>query len=163
MSSVFRSVALLRRAARRIFPARPFAIAGLAVAAAAGCSSNKTEDFAFVEQPAEILYTNAATALDKKRYDAAVPLFEEVERQHPYSPWARRAQLMKAFALYSQNEYEDAIGALDQFVALHPGNSGVPYAYYLKAMCHYERIRDVGRDQNITNNAVQALLDVTRR
>jgi len=70
---------------------------------------------------------------------------------------------MKAFAYYQGNDYEEAVTALDQFIALHPGNKDIPYAYYLKAMCHYERIRDVGRDQEFTNNAVETLTDVVRR
>ena len=131
--------------------------------AACGSSSKKKEKFAYVERPVEVIYQEAARAMERKRYDDAVELFGEVERQHPYSAWARRAILMKAFAQYRQNDYDDAVTTLDQFIALHPGNKDAPYAYYLKAMCFYERIRDVGRDQDFTNNAVQALNDVVRR
>lgn len=130
---------------------------------ACGSSSKKKEKFAYVERPVEIIYQQAARAMERKRYDDAVELFGEVERQHPYSAWARRAILMKAFAQYQQNDYEEAVTTLDQFISLHPGNKDAPYAYYLKAMCFYERIRDVGRDQDFTNNAVQALTDVVRR
>lgn len=131
--------------------------------AACGSSSKKKEKFAYVEREVEILYQEASTAMERKRYDDAVELFGEVERQHPYSAWARRAILMKAFAQYQQNDYDDAVTTLDQFIALHPGNKDAPYAYYLRAMCFYERIRDVGRDQDYTNNAVSALNDVVRR
>ncbi|MGF1543078.1 MAG: outer membrane protein assembly factor BamD [Parvularculaceae bacterium] len=144
------------------FPFRAIALIA-ALLAVAACSGDQREKFAFVEQPAATLYNDAADALERRRFDTAIQLFEEVERQHPFSPWSRQAQLMMAFAQYEQSEYEDAIATLDQFIALHPGNEAVPYAHYLKAMSHYVRIRDVGRDQNITNNAVQALLDVTRR
>lgn len=130
---------------------------------ACGSSSKKKEKFAYVERPVEIIYQQAARSMERKRYDEAVELFGEVERQHPYSAWARRAILMKAFAQYQQNEYEEAVKTLDQFISLHPGNKDAPYAYYLKAMCFYERIRDVGRDQDFTNNAVAALNDVVRR
>ncbi len=130
--------------------------------AACGSSGNK-EKFAYVERPVETLYGDGARELERKRYDRAIAFFEEVERQHPYSSWARRAMLMKAFAYYQGNDYDDAITALDQFIALHPGNKDAGYAYYLKAMCHYERIRDVGRDQEYTNSAVTALTDVIRR
>ena len=71
--------------------------------------------------------------------------------------------LMKAFAYYQGNDYEEAVEALDQFIALHPGNKDAPYAFYLKAICSYERIRDVGRDQDFTVKAVDALTDVIRR
>ena len=139
------------------------AVCLLAAFAASCSSSGRKEKFAYVERPVETLYLDATEALERKRFDTAIPLFEEVERQHPYSPWARRAMLMKAYAHYSQNDYEDSISALDQFISLHPGNKDAPYAYYLRAMCYYERIRDVGRDQEFTNNAVQALNDVARR
>ncbi|MEL6371736.1 MAG: outer membrane protein assembly factor BamD [Pseudomonadota bacterium] len=130
----------------------------------AACSSgSKKEKFAYVERPVEILYLEATESLKRRRYERAIPLFEEVERQHPYSAWARRSMLMKAFAYYQQNDYDDATTALDQFISLHPGNKDVAYAYYLKSMCYYERIRDVGRDQDYTNNAVQSLNDVIRR
>lgn len=130
---------------------------------ACGSSGKKKQRFAYVERPVEILYDLAVRDLERKRYDRAIAYFEEVERQHPYSSWARRAMLMKAFAYYQGNDYEEAVTALDQFIALHPGNKDIPYAYYLKAMCHYERIRDVGRDQEFTNNAVETLTDVVRR
>jgi outer membrane protein assembly factor BamD len=131
--------------------------------AVSACGGGKKEKFAYVERPVEQLYANAKTQLDKKRYDTAIAFFEEVERQHPYSSWARRSMLMKAFAYYQGNDYEEAITAVDQFLSLHPGNKDAAYAYYLKAMCYYERIRDVGRDQDFTNNAVAALTDVIRR
>lgn len=130
-----------------------------------GCAGGggKKKKFAYVERPVETLYSQATRQLERKRYEEAIALFEEVERQHPYSAWARRAMLMKAFSYYQNNDYEEAIGALDQFITLHPGNKDTGYAYYLKAMCFYERITDVGRDQENTNNAVQALTDVVRR
>ena len=138
-------------------------LAALLVLAAACSSSGKKKKFAYVEQPVEQLYAQATERLEKRRYEEAVAFFEEVERQHPYSSWARRAMLMKAFTYYQDNEYEEAVAAADQFVALHPGNKDAPYAYYLKAMSFYERIRDVGRDQDFTKNAVAALNDVIRR
>ena len=135
----------------------------VACVALTACSGNKKQKFAYVERPVETLYADATKELEKKRFDRAIAFFEEVERQHPYSAWARRAMLMKAFAYYQGNDYEEAVEALDQFIALHPGNKDAPYAYYLKSMCFYERIRDVGRDQEYTDNAVAALNDVVRR
>lgn len=129
-----------------------------------GCSSaDKKKKFDYVEQPVEQLYAEAKKQLGRKRYPEAVAFFEEVERQHPYSNWARRAMLMKSFAYYQANDYDESIGAVDQFLALHPGNKDAAYAYYLKAMSYYEQIRDVGRDQDFTDNAVAALTDVIRR
>ena len=142
---------------------RSSAISVSFLALVAACSGNSKEKFAYVEAPVEELYAQATEALERNRFDRAVPLFSEVERQHPYSTWARRAMLMKAFAHYSQNDYDEAISATDQFIALHPGNKDAPYAFYLKAMCYYEQIRDVGRDQEFTDKSVTALNDVVRR
>jgi len=128
------------------------------------CSGGKRKTrFAYVERPVEELYRNAGDQLERRRYPEAIALFQEVERQHPFTEWARRATLMRAFSLYQKNDYEEAVTALDQFISLHPGNKNTPYAYYLRAMCFYERIRDVGRDQEYTNNAVASLTDVVRR
>ncbi len=135
----------------------------LACLVAACSSSGGKKKFAYVERPVEELYAEASDNLERRRFEEAIAFFEEVERQHPYSAWARRAMLMKAFAYYQSNEYEEAIQSAEQFVALHPGNKDAPYAFYLKAMSFYEQIRDVGRDQNFTNNAVAALNDVIRR
>jgi len=135
----------------------------VAVGLAACSSGGNKKKFAYVERPVEQIYADAAKKLERKRWDEAIELFAEVERQHPYSAWARRAMLMRAFARYQTNDYDEAIEALDQFISLHPGNKDAPYAYYLKAMCHYERIADVGRDQENTDNAVKTLNDVIRR
>ncbi len=134
-----------------------------ALGACSTFSDQNDDRFAYVEEPVEILYDKGAMALEKKRYADAVLYFEEVERQHPYSEWARRAMLMTAFAQYLTNDYEDSLASIDRFLAIHPGNKDADYAYYLRAMNHYERIRDVGRDQGITENALAALQDVVRR
>ena len=131
----------------------------------AGCAGDEDE-IAYVERPAESIYDEALVGLvelaDNDFTNAAV-LFDEVERQHPYSQWATRAQLMAAFAHYEAANYEDAILALDRFLALHPGNENSAYAYYLRALCYYERITDVERDQRITEEARDALQEVVRR
>lgn len=143
--------------------AKVLCVAAACVVLAACSSGSKKQKFAYVERPVETLYANAIQSLERRRYDIAIAYFEEVERQHPYSAWARRSMLMKAFAYYQGNDYEESVTAIDQFLSLHPGNKDAAYAYYLKSMCFYERIRDVGRDQEYTNNAVAALNDVIRR
>ena len=93
----------------------------------------------------------------------AAKLFDEVERQHPYSVWATKAQLMAGFAHYQNNGYPEAIIALDRFIQLHPANPDIAYAYYLMALCHYEQISDVGRDQKATMLALEMMQEVVRR
>jgi outer membrane protein assembly factor BamD len=117
----------------------------------------------YVEKPVEDLYNTAMNTLEERLYLKAARQFEEVERQHPYSAWATKAQLMSAFAFYQANKYDDAIQALDQFIELHPSNRDAPYAYYLKGLSYYEQIADIGRDQEITDRALKSLDEVVRR
>jgi outer membrane protein assembly factor BamD len=131
------------------------------VATLAACAS--TEEAPYVERPVETIYSEAAAAMDQERYKEAARLFDEVERQHPYSQWATRAQLMSAFAHYQALQYDDAVIALDRFIQLHPGSEDIAYAYYMKGLCYYEQITDVGRDQRVTQQALDALGELTRR
>jgi len=111
----------------------------------------------------ELLYATGAERMDNRRWTEAVSYFQEVERQHPYSEWSRRAILMQAFAHYQSNSYAEAIGDADRFASLYPGNPSTVYAYYLKAICYFEQIVDVGRDQAATEQALNALRDVVQR
>jgi outer membrane protein assembly factor BamD len=117
----------------------------------------------YTDEPVERIYIRGTQNLDQGRWAQALAAFEEVERQHPYSSWARRAMLMEAYAHYQANDYDEAIEDAQRFIALHPGNESAPYAYYLVAICHFERILDVGRDQATTERALAALNDVVRR
>lgn len=132
----------------------------LAAMVLAGCSTDEPD---YVERPVEELYNEAVDAVESEDYDQAADLFLEVERQHPYSIWATKAQLMSAFSYYSNGQYDDAILAVDRFIQLHPGNRDVAYAYYLKALSYYEQITDVGRDQRNTEQALLSLEEVIRR
>ena len=117
----------------------------------------------YLERSLEELYNTGLDHLDDGDYKLATDLFLEVERQHPYSIWAIKSQLMGAYSFYSIGEYDDAILALDRFIQLHPGNKDVSYAYYLKGLCYYEQITDVGRDQRITELALASLSEVVQR
>jgi len=128
----------------------------------AACAGNDTED-AYVERPVEELYNQALDLLEEGGYQDAAQAFEEVERQHPYSQWATRAQLMAAYAYYEANLYDDAIAAAERFAELHPGHKDVPYAHYLVGISYYERISDVGRDQKMTEQALAAFDELIRR
>jgi len=117
----------------------------------------------YVEQPVETLYNGAMNAMQAGELSDAARLFDEVERQHPYSSWAAKAQVMAAYANYQANRYDEAINALDRFIQLHPGNTNIAYAHYLRAISYYEQISDVGRDQRATQQALAALQEVVRR
>src|SRR3546814_381013 len=132
------------------------------LAACAGGGGVK-KDTRYVARDVSTLYRAAQDRLDRGQYKLAAALFDEVERQHPYSPWARRAQLMSAFSYYMDCEYTPATAAAQRFLSIHPGNKDAPYAYYLIALCYYEQISDVTRDQKITEQANAALGEVIRR
>ncbi|WP_041795373.1 outer membrane protein assembly factor BamD [Pararhodospirillum photometricum] len=144
---------------RRLF-ARTLAAVLLLGSSLGACSSDKP---AYVERPVEALYNEAVDKLNTGRYEEASKAFDEVERQHPYSVWATKAQIMSAYALYEKGTYDDAAVALNRFIDLHPGNRDIAYAYYLRGLCYYEQISDVRRDQQITRQAMTYLGDVVTR
>ena len=142
----------------------PLVIAALALPAA-GCARNKGKvgDTEYVARDVNTLYTQANKYLDPGNYIRAAKMFDEVERQHPYSVWARRAQLMSAFSYYMAQSYTDAISSSRRFLTIHPGNKDAPYANYLIAMSYYQQIEDVNRDQKITQQAADSFGELTRR
>lgn len=141
------------------------ATAGMALVLTSGCAGRggKAKDTAFVARDVDTLYAAAKEKLDQGDTKVAAALFDEVERQHPYSPWARRAQLMGSFSYYVARDYTKSIQAAQRFLSIHPGNRDAPYAYYLIALCYYEQISDVKRDQKDTLQAKDALTEVVRR
>ncbi len=135
--------------------------ASISVLALSACANEKRTDPETLaiqkERPAEQIYTEAMAAYKNEEYIKAGKLFDEVERQHPYSDFATRAQIKSAESAYENLRYDEAIIALDRFIELHPGHEQIDYAYYLKAMCYYEQITDVARDQAMTKDALTAL------
>lgn len=132
------------------------------LAACAG-DDKKDKDQLPPDEPVAVLYNRAADLMDRGSYKDAATQFSEVEREHPYSQWATRAQLMEAYAQYQNLDYDAAVGTLDQFIELHPGNSNIAYAYYLRALCLYERIADVRRDQAFARDALKGMQEVISR
>ena len=153
---------MLRPASRPLLLA---ALAAIAFAPLAGCASGgkKKADTRFIARDVDTLYTLARERLDRRQYKVAAQLFDEVERQHPYSVWARRAELMSAYSYYLARDYNASIQSAQRFLSIHPGNRDAPYAYYLIAVDYYEQINDVTRDQKITQQALDALGELVRR
>ena len=151
MLKISRSILLLTASAALILPL-------------SACSTpGKKGDTAYVARDVNTLYAAAKRVMDQRDYERAAKLFDEVERQHPYSVWARRAQLMSAFNYYLARKYNDAIASARRFVVIHPGNSEAPYAQYLIAMSYYQQIEDVTRDQSITESAKSSFSELVRR
>lgn len=137
------------------------AVSALTLSACAG--QQKRPRLAYEERPVEALYNAGYQRLESRRWGDAIDYFQEVERQHPYSEWSRRAILMQIYAHYQNGAYTDAIAASDRFIQLFPGNPSAPYAFYMKALCNFEQITDVGRDQGYAQQALAGLRDVARR
>jgi outer membrane protein assembly factor BamD len=155
---------------------KSFARAALLVAGLAllgGCSlfggkddetNNANKDAAnYKERSVEQIYADGWRAINAGAWEVCAAQFNEVDRQHPYSVWARRAMLISAFCAYQANAYANAIATADQYIALHPGSPEVAYAFYIKAISLYEQIVDIGRDQSNTEGALVALQDVVQR
>jgi len=151
---------------------RVFLLVSVAAMALGGCSLFETDDATndlnkdaaqYQERPIDQIYAAAWSQINKGNWELAAAQFNEVDRQHPYSVWARRAQLMSAFCFYQANKYDDAVSTADTYISLHPGSQEVVYAFYLKAISLYEQIVDVGRDQSKTLGALVALQDVVQR
>ncbi|MCH9020673.1 MAG: outer membrane protein assembly factor BamD [Proteobacteria bacterium] len=138
-----------------------FGLAAVVAVALSACGS--VDDDAYYERPVESLYNEAMDQLSAGAYRGAAEAFDEVDRQHPYSVWATKAQIMAAYAQYQANAYDDAVLAAKRFIDLHPGHRDVAYARYLIAISYYEQISDVGRDQKMTELAFERLDEVIRR
>jgi len=138
--------------------------AGVALMGASACAGNsRQQELAYIERPVETIYNEAVRSLNRSTWDVAALQFDEVQRQHPYSPWAQRAMLMSAYARYRSRDFDEAISSAQDYIALHPGGDGAPYAYYLVAVSNFDQIIDVGRDQARSYNALLALDEVIAR
>lgn len=139
------------------------AILAASTALSACAGNQRGPRLAYQERPVDLLYNGGYQRLERGRWAEAVLYFQEVERQHPFSEWSRRAILMQLYAQYRAGKYTDAIAAADRFIQLYPGSPSAAYAFYMKSVCYFEQIVDVGRDQASTNQALAALNDVVRR
>ncbi len=140
------------------------ALVAVAALTAAACNGGANRPrLAYEERPVELLYNTGYERLQRQRWADAVDYFQEVERQHPYSEWSRRAILMQIYAYYQNGNYAEAIAASDRFIQLFPGSPSAAYAFYMRATCHFEQIVDVGRDQGKAEEALAGLRDVARR
>lgn len=142
---------------------------GVAVTSGACSNLNVFDKFfsseeTFADEPPEKLYNEGLFLLNnKKDSKLAAKRFEEVDRQHPYSDWARKALLMSAYAHYESRQYDECISAAQRYVTLHPGSPDAAYAQYLVAASHYDQIPDVSRDQGRTEKAIASLEEVARK
>jgi outer membrane protein assembly factor BamD len=147
----------------RRFPRAVFIAATVVLPLLSGCGSSTDTPKNAPVGPVEELYNNGVDALNTRRFSVADDQFNLVEQNYPYSTWAVNAQLMSGYSLYLQNKYTESIGTLDRFIQLHPVHRDIAYAYYLRALCYYEQIADIERDQKGTEQAMNALREVVNR
>jgi outer membrane protein assembly factor BamD len=140
-----------------------FLTAAVGLTGCAGGNKRFKADTSYVARDVNSLYNTAKDKLENRNYKLAAALFDEVERQHPYSIWARRAQLMSAFSYYLAKDFTESTNSAQRFLSIHPGNRDAPYAYYLIALNYYEQISDVTRDQKITQSALDSFGELIRR
>ncbi len=134
---------------------------GLALLAAVACS--RSEETPIENQSAQQIFQRAEYQLEVDRADDAAQLFGEVERLYPYSELAKRALIMQAFAYHQDNDYEQARVAAQRYIDFYPADEDAAYAQYLLALSYYDQIDEVGRDQGLTFQALQALRTVIER
>ena len=127
------------------------------------CSDSKLKTPETEGERLQILYSNAMNLVNKKDFVDAAILFEDIERQYPYSKWSNQAQLMTSFCYYKSNMYNESLDSLERFIALYPGSKKISYAYYLRALNYFEQIKDVERDQSMTEKAKTAFYEVTTK
>ena len=154
-----RLIERFRRVGPRSFPG--LAACALLAGLLAGCADDKNT--IAPDEPADKLYNEGLTLLNKKEFVDSAKKFEEVDRQHPYSDWGRKSLLMAAFAYYEGGKYDDTITTAKRYVTLHPGSADAAYAQYLMASAYFDQIPDISRDQARTERAMQVLAEVARK
>src|SRR6266480_7927393 len=136
----------------------------LAAAALSACAWFGDKDLPLSDDPPDQLYNQGVFLLnEKKDFKEAAKKFEEVDRQHPYSEWARKSLIMSAYAYYASRQFDEAITSAKRYVTLHPGSPDAAYAQYLIGSSYFEQIPDISRDQGRTEKAMQALDEVARK
>jgi outer membrane protein assembly factor BamD len=130
----------------------------------AGCSLfHKDEDYV-PDTPADKLYNEGLFLInDKQDYKEAAKKFDQVDRENPYSDWARKGLLMNAYANYEAGQYDDCINSAKRYVTLHPASPDAAYAQYLIGSSYYDQILDVTRDQERAQKAISALEEVVHK
>ena len=109
---------------------------------------------------AEQIYERGEFELNRKRPADAAEYFSEIERLYPYSDWAKRALIMQAYSYHQDKDYENSRAAAQRYIDFFPDDDDASYASYLLALSFYDQIDEVGRDQGLTFQALQALRQV---
>jgi outer membrane protein assembly factor BamD len=154
---------LVRNPGRRFASALAMLLLALSVGACSNFDFFNKSDVA-PDEPADRLYNEGLYLLNKKQDPKqAAKKFEEVDRQHPYSEWARKSLIMSSFAYYTAGDYDECVAGAKRYITLHPGSPDAAYAQYLIGAAYYDEIPDITRDQARTEKAMAALEEVIRK
>jgi outer membrane protein assembly factor BamD len=145
----------------------PLIVAAVVSAAIAlsGCNlfgrGDKDEELlATPERPAGELYNEGLAYMEQGKLRNAIESFEEVDRQHPYTDYARKALIMSAFANFRRGQYDEAVTSAQRFLTLYPGNEDAAYANYIIGESYLRQVPDVTRDQAATQKALAAMTEI---
>lgn len=136
------------------------AVLGAGIGLSACKSVEGTKDAYADDEPAGDLYNTGLAYFNAGKMKDAVKSFNEVDRQHPYSEWARKALIMSAYASYRSGKFDDTIQTANRYLTLYPGTEDAAYAQYLIAQSDFRRIRDVTRDQKTTEQAMRGMTEI---
>jgi outer membrane protein assembly factor BamD len=139
----------------------PAAVAVLGALAA--CSSSADLSKGLNPDPPEKMYAEADSLLNKGAYSAAAKRFEDLDRDHPYAPEARRAMVMAAYAYYKAGKFPEAIAAGRRYTTMHPGTKDAALAHHVIASANFDDIKDPERDQTATRKALAELRQLIQR
>ena len=141
-------------------------IAGaLLVAILAGCGSSveRRENIDIEQYSAKQIFERGEFELERGQPSEAAYYFSEIERLYPYSDMAKRGLIMQAYAYHQAEDYQNSRSAAQRYIDFYPADEDAAYAQYLLALSYYDRIDEVGRDQDLTFKALQALRTVIER
>ena len=119
------------------------------------CSNKKNIEAEYVERDLNTIYNSALLKLAEDNFKLAAIEFDEVERQHPYSNWAKKAIIMSSYSSYKSKDYIKAEANLKRFLSLYPASEFAPYAQYLLGINYFDEIIDINRDQTAVNKALE--------
>ncbi len=134
----------------------------LALGLLAGCggTAGLIQPEALEQMSAQQIYQEGEAELESGAPDDAAFYFGEIERLYPYSDWAKRGLIMQAFAYHKDRDYPNSRASAQRYLDFYPADEDAAYAQYLLALSYYDQIDDVGRDQGLTFQALQALRGV---
>lgn len=122
-----------------------------------GCASSNDLQKALNPDPPGTMYEAADRLMSKGKYEAAAQKFEDLDRDHPYSPEARRAIVMSAYAYYKAGKLPEAIASAERYTTMHPGTKEAAFAHHIIASSYFDEMRTPNRDQSSTKKALAEL------